>query len=89
MCEAAKCRQLNAEHGHIVGTVMRIASSRASNTRGISYEIAWEYTKLGKSVVEGSKLVDACIIGSRIQSIRKQDSGLSNQETTRQNLGNQ
>jgi hypothetical protein len=68
---------------------MRIASSRASNTRGISYEIAWEYTELGESVVEGSKLVDACIIDSQIQSIRKQDSSLSNQETTRQNLVNQ
>ncbi len=77
---------VKSEHGHIVGTVMRIASSRASSTRGISYEIAWDYMELGESVVEGSKLVDACIIGSRIQSIRKQDSGVSNQETTRQNL---
>jgi hypothetical protein len=73
---------VKSEHGHIVGTVMRIASSRASSTRGISYEIAWDYMELGESVVEGSKLVDACIIGSRIQSIRKQDSGVSNQETT-------
>jgi hypothetical protein len=81
MCEEAKCRELNSEHGHILGTVMRIATTRESNKRGNSYEIAWEYTELGESVIEGAKLVDAAIIGSRIQSIRRNNNGVSDKET--------
>ncbi len=86
MCKEAKCKELNADHGHIVGSVMRSATSKGSKTRGISYKIAWEYTELGESALEGSCLVDACIIGSQIQNIQKKDNSLSNKDRWRQGL---
>jgi hypothetical protein len=63
--------------------VLQVLSTRDSNKRGIRYEIAWEYTELGESVIEGAKLVDAAIIGSQIQSIRRNNNGVSDKETPR------
>ena len=64
----------NKEHGHLVGTVMRkVVQRKRKSTDGGSevYEVAWEYTSLGESIVEDSYLSSAVIVGCHIESIRQ------------------
>ena len=40
------------------------------------YEVAWEYTSLGESIIEDSYLSSAVIVGCHIESIRQPVSSL-------------
>jgi hypothetical protein len=65
---------VNKEYDHLVGTVMRkVDKWKRKSTDGGSdhYEVAWEYTSLGESIVEDSYLSSAVIVGCHIESIRQ------------------
>jgi len=65
---------VNKEYGHLVGTVMqKVDKWKRKSTDGSSddYEVAWEYTSLGESIVQVSYLSSAVIVGCHIESIRQ------------------
>jgi hypothetical protein len=72
----AICTELNADHGHIVGVIMR--KSKFGGRRGAtsdSYDVAWEFSALGESSLPSVVLVNASIAGSRVQQLRSLRSG--------------
>ncbi len=61
----AICMELNTDHGHVVGVVMR--KSKVSGRRGAisdSYNAAWEFSALGETSLPSVVLVNASIAGS-------------------------
>jgi hypothetical protein len=72
--DLAMCYDLNKEHGHLMGTVMRMVSlgkRKASSPLLDQYEIAWEFTSLGESVIQGTHLSAACIVGCQMEAKRQ------------------
>jgi hypothetical protein len=72
----AICTELNADHGHIVGVIMRkskVVGRRIATSD--SYDVAWEFSALGESSLPGVVLVNASIAGSRVQQLRSSRSG--------------
>jgi hypothetical protein len=66
-------KTVNSSHGHIVGTIMRKVVKRkqkgvANNSE--EYEVAWDHSALGESIVDAKYLLDACITGSQIATKR-------------------
>jgi Transposase IS4 len=72
--DEARNSLLDKDHGHIVGTVMRLTRGKSKGTQLKSYDVAWEHTALGETAVDSTYLLDACQIGSRIERIRKDSS---------------
>jgi len=66
-CCDAVTKVLEPKYGHIVGKILRKVSKRSQHRQ---YEVAWEHTSLGESVVEEKYLLDGCIVAERIRSIR-------------------
>ncbi len=64
--EAAICKQLSKEHGHVIGKVTRKskAEGRKKSTATQCYDVAWEYTNLGESSVSTAYLLDASHVGT-------------------------
>jgi hypothetical protein len=72
--DLAMCYDLNKEHGHLMGTGMRMVSlgkRKASSPLLDQYEIAWEFTSLGESLIQGTHLSAACIVGCQMETKRQ------------------
>jgi hypothetical protein len=72
----AICMELNADHGRIVGVIMRKSKvvGRRSATSD-SYDVAWEFSALGETSLPGVVLVNASIAGSQVQQLWSLRSG--------------
>jgi len=62
----AICFTLDSSHGHIIGKVLRHSKNRGS----ISYDVAWECSTFGESLVNVTLVRDACIAGRRLLALR-------------------
>ena len=71
----AICHVLNDNHGHIIGTVMRVVnvgrSKKTYSPSEVNYEVAWEFTGLGETTVSGKHITAAVLIGCQVQSKRQ------------------
>ncbi len=66
----AICTELNADHGHVIGVVMR--KSKVGGRRGAisdSYDVTWEFSALGENSLPSVVLVNDSIAGSRVQQL--------------------
>jgi len=72
--DLAMCYDLSKEHGHLMGMDMRMVSlgkRKASSPLQDQYEIAWEFTSLGESLIQGTHLSAACIVGCQMEAKRQ------------------
>jgi hypothetical protein len=72
--DLAMSYDLNKEHGHLMGMVMRMASlgkKKASSPLQDQYEIAWEFSYLGESLILGTHLSAVCTVGCQMEAKRQ------------------
>jgi hypothetical protein len=72
--DEARCYHLNKDHGHNVGTVMRVTKGKPKGMQQKLYDVAWEHTALGETTIGSNFMLEGSQIGSEIQFIRGESS---------------
>jgi hypothetical protein len=78
---AAICYELDSSKGHVVGTVMRKVTPRGKVKKAChSYEITWEFTGLGMSIMEVPAVVEGINKGEQLvaERLRAEKDTISN-----------